>query len=238
MGILPGRIFRGPLWPLISAYFLLLASAPLIVAQTVPTGRLEVEVWQALDPIPPNAVERDPVSVADFLKGGLEEARRWFSGIIYGYAFLYEPLDLARGVEEVMELKPLGEIPWGDPRLKFAGHRVEDREGKIFLKFTYDMNRSQLQAMQAGRRQDFKPTGGKGGVPEQFKPENRWQALEAAVREGIRTWLRPREYNKPRRVTGEVVLRNPPQISHNSGQVWAQVNFYLKVTEVREYLIP
>ncbi len=202
------------------------------------TGQLLAEVWQALDPIPPDGVERNPFSKEDFMKDGFEEARRWFSGMIYGYKFSYEPSDLNRQVEEVMDLLPLGEIPWGDSALKFLDSRVMEKEGRIYLRFTYDLSRSQITQLDSGRRQTLKPAGGRGGVQDKFLLSDRWDALKMGLKEGIRSYLRPREYNKPRRITGEIFLRRPPSILNSQGQIFATTDFYLHVQEIREYLIP
>lgn len=211
---------------------------PSLSAQNIYTGRLEAEIWQALDPIPPNQVERDPVTPATFLKSSFEEARQWFSGMIYGLQFRYQPSDLRRQVPEVVELKFLGEISWGDKALRFVDHRVEEKEGRIYLRFTYELNDSQKLYLESGRRQNNKPAGGRGVAPFTFEPTDRWEALKAAVREGLRSYLRPREYNKPRLVTGTLFLREPPFFQERAGEIHCTASFFLNVAEVREYLIP
>jgi hypothetical protein len=86
----------------------------LLPAQEVLRGEVRV----GLEPIFGFYVDEEyPLDKETAYRRALQEAALFFSAQIYGWSFYYDVGERARGIEEVFELNPLGEIRWGDPRL-------------------------------------------------------------------------------------------------------------------------
>ena len=103
--------------------------------------RLTLSVWCELEPMVFQEDEH-PVSADTAAKRILEEARAFFSAMIYGYRFSYTPYDKRRGVADSFELTPLAEIRWGDPRLRIL--EVEKRGNRMYGRVSYHMADYQL----------------------------------------------------------------------------------------------
>ena len=163
----------------------------------------------------------------------LEEARYIFSGMIYGFSFRYTPSDNGRRVEEVFELKPLHEIPWGDENLRLVRTTVDREFYRAELRY-------ELEDFQRGRiafwESNTIPTAAGTGVGDLFiGREGKYEAIRQGIKEAVRNYLRPRSFNKPREITGEIILTGVPYIIIDAGGYHAKVRIKLRITDVLPY---
>ncbi len=199
-----------------------------------PEGVLIGEFWCDLEP----AVQDDggpyPLTADAAIRRVLEEARFVFSGMIYGFAFLYTPSDTARQVAEVFVLDPVAEIPWGDDNLSAYDTRV--RDGRYFALIRYDLQEFQRPWIR-GWESFVHPTAGGSGTGEMLLGYGeKITAYRNAVKDAIRNHLRSVYPNRPREVTGEVVLADPPYCTLDAGAYRALVSVRLRISKVVPYL--
>jgi len=210
---------------------LLVVSRP-VLAQ----GRfLSARLWCELEPLIQSEGQEYPLPREEARKRLLEEARGVFSAMIYGFRFSYTPGDSTRGVAEEFDLVPVAEIPWGDPQLHIVDAWTEGT--RLFAKVEYD-----LQPFQEDRRRGWGstavPTATGVGESSMFPgppPASKARSLEAAFREAIRNHLRPIRFNKPREVTGELLLWSPPAVILEAGSYQTRIDVKLRVREIRDY---
>ena len=165
----------------------------------------------------------------------LEEARYVFSGMIYGFSFRYVPLDLRREVEEEFELEPLYEIVWGDPRLTVAESRRES--GRRYALIRYWISEEQSSWVRFWDS-NVHATAAAFGAGDFFDGRvAKFAAMEAAIRESVRAYLRPRELNKPKEISGRLVFAEAPYVIIDGGEYRAKVEVKLDVREVVQYQI-
>ena len=108
-----------------SIFCFLLFFPILVSAQEVLRGELRVE----LEPIFGAYIDEVyPLDKEGAYRRALQEAAMFFSAQIYGWSFQYEVGERARGIDEIFELEPLGEIRWGDPGLYVTDAHFVDRE--------------------------------------------------------------------------------------------------------------
>ena len=163
----------------------------------------------------------------------LEEARYVFSGMIYGFSFAYTPSDTLRSVEEQFTIEPIAQIPWGDPGLTVMDTR--EAEDRVFVRIRYFLNEYQDPWISMWQSNTLPTNSAFGEAPLYRGPENRIEAINQGVKQAVRNYLRQRVYNKPKSITGEVVLQAPPRIVIKAGAYRATVDVKMKFEEVRPY---
>jgi len=195
---------------------------------------LAARLWCELEPLIQTEAQY-PLPREEARQRILEEARLVFSAMIYGFGFTYTPGDSTRGVSDEFVLTPVAEISWGDPGLRIVDAWVD--ETRLFAKVEYD-----LHSFQEDRRRAWGstavPTAAGVGESNMFlapAPESKRRSLEAAFREALRNHLRPIHFNKPREITGEILLWQPPAVVIRAGTYQTRVDLKLRVSEIRDY---
>ena len=215
----------------LSSVLLTLIVSIFLYSQT-DTPILSGEFWVELDP----AIQDDgdyPLSRDDAARRLLEEARFVYSGMIYGFTFIYTPFDSQREVEEIFLVTPVAEIPWGDPSMSVAQMRVGgNRQYAIIRFFSNEHHAAWLSA----NGSNLFPVAAGFGSGDVFKGyREKMTAIQEAMKEAIRSYLRPRFLNKPKEVSGSLSLTEVPYLVIDAGQYVAKVSIRIDLKEVVPY---
>ena len=205
-----------------------------LLSQAAAQETFRGEFWSELEPF----IRDDgiyPLSREDAAREILEEARSVYSGMIYGYSFVYTPLDKARNVGEVFDLVALAELPWGDKGFSITQSRIEGK--KLYASTAYRASAFQLPWITGWKSNVLPRAGGSADVSILEGKTGKLKAVRDAVKQAIREYLRQVEYNKPREISGEVVLSEVPRIVITSGSYSARVNIRLRVKEIVSYRV-
>jgi hypothetical protein len=202
-------------------------------AQEVLRGEIQVD----LEPV--YALYADvpyPLDTQTAHRRALEEAAMFFSAMIYGWSFHYDIGEKARGIDEEMELSPLGTIAFGDPGL-FATD-AEVRDMRLCLWLDYRLTESQKRRLlmwKSGLVRSAQAIGhGPLGGPVESSD---WitikkTALEDAARAAIRAILRGSERNRPKEARGFISLSAFPGYWIDGGQWAASARFRVDIAEI------
>jgi len=213
-------------------------------AQEVLRGEVRIE----LEPIFGIYADDDyPLDIEESYRRALQEAAMYFSAQIYGWSFHYDVGERARGIEEIFELTPLGEIRWGDPGLKVTHAHFETRDFQTtslnmaaYLSAWMDYRptdpqRRRLEMWRMGNVRSAQAIGYSymGGSPE----NSAWltikkNALEDSARAAVRAMLQGSERNRPKEVTGLISLESFPAFFMDSGRWAAQARFKVEIKEI------
>jgi len=216
---------------IIASLLLLLSGLP---ARADTTDILFVRPWVELEPlvrIDPAAVYPIPVLVAE--KGLLEEGRQLLSGMIYGWSFIYYPGDLSRSVKESFQLTPLAEIPWGSPRLRIL--ETEQDQTRLWARIAYSLDDTEALRRESWDSNTVPLSTGTGAANLLTEADARRAAREAAIKDAIRRSLDVRYVNKPREITGEVVLWDDPLTLVRAGSYSTTAKVKVLVRELVPY---
>ena len=216
------------------ASFLLLFLAALPSRAEAP-DLLFIRPWIELEPLLRIGPGPYPIPVEVAEKNLLEEGRTLVSGMIFGWDFLYTPSDASRRVEESFVLTPVASVPWGSPKLHVTETEVTNT--RLWARISYA-----LDEQEAGRRASWDSntaalSTGRGAADLQLGAAARMKALERAIRDAIRRSLDTRYLNKPREITGEVVLWTDPIMLVRSGTYTATATIKLVVRDLIPYRI-
>lgn len=210
----------------LSLSVVLLLVGPTATAEDV----LVAEVWFDASPVLPASHTEPDIDPAEAL---LREARYVFSGMIYGFQFVYTPSDRQRRVEEVFELSHVAQIPWGAEGLRVVSTRRD--KYRTYGRFYYTPSRSQQARLEAWSSVALPRSAAEAHTSIAGGREAKYGAIESAVREAIRGYLRTRIHNKPREIRGSITFVEPPKVRLDAGAYVARVKIALRVNDVREY---
>ena len=197
--------------------------------------RLFIRPWAELEPLVriDQGVYPIPVDVAE--RQLLEEGRLLLSGMIYGWSFIYIPGDRARQVQESFILTPVAQIPWGSPRLVVRESEVHEQ--KLWAQLIYTMSTEEALRRASWESNTAELSTGRGRALANAGPPGKGASLRDAIRDAIRLSLDTRVVNKPRQISGELVLWDDPQVFVRSGVYTTVAKVKLLVRELVPYRI-
>ena len=190
-----------------------------------------------------------PLDMDSAYRRALQEAAMFFSAQIYGWSFNYDVGERARGIEEIFELNPLGEIRWGDPGLRVTHAHFETRDFRptthrmaayLSAWMDYRPTDAQRRRLTMWRLGNVRPAQAIGHSPLGGADETgaaNWleikkNALEDSARAAVRAMLQGSERNRPKEASGFISLESFPSFFMDSGRWAAQARFKVEIIEI------
>ena len=196
--------------------------------------RLIVDVWCDMEPLVFEGGEY-PLSTESAARRLLEEARIFFSAMIYGYSFAYTPSDRSRNVAEAFSLTPLAEIVWGDPSMTVLYTR---RSGSLLHgRVEYRLADFQQDRRRAWSSNTLPTTAGRGEETLLEGAAAKIASFESSIKQAIREYVSRRVYNKPKSIEGEVLLWESPQTIVKAGAYSTASRIKLFVSDLQAYTV-
>ena len=197
--------------------------------------RLFIRPWPELEPLVRIGPGPYPIPLDVAEKDLLEVGRTLISGMVFGWDFSYTPSDKARRVEESFVLTPAAMVAWGTGRLHVTETEVTD--ARLWARISYTLDEQESRRRAAWDSTTAALSTGRGTADLQLGAAARTKALESAIRDAIRRSLDTRYVNKPREITGEVVLWTDPVMLVRSGTYTTTATVKLLVRELIPYRI-
>lgn len=217
--------------PVLLAFLFLVAGLPLHLPARDFTS-LQGEFWVDFEPMGKDGPMVPPTR-DEALKALLDEARTIFAAMIYGYEFTWRPADKVRQAEESFVIKPLGEVPWGDPGMEFRETRNDDTSLYLRVRyFTTDREQSRLEAWTSAPTRDAAGIGLGSyfeGVPGKLR------AFSEACKDAIKAEARGQTHNRPSMIAGRFTLADMPRVMVISGCYQYIVKLKLQVSDIDSY---
>ena len=194
------------------------------------------EIFVDLEPIYAGHVDEEyPLDIPTASRRALEESAMFFSAMVFGWSFTYEPGERARRLNENLEMEPLGTIQFGDPALRITETEIRDMRLRVWA--DYHLNDSHQRRMQIWRTGMIRNAQAIGYGPSRIEEYPGWLelkkiALEDAARTALRASLRGSERNRPKQVTGFISLASFPRYYIESGRWAVSARFRVQITEI------
>lgn len=212
------------------ALVLALTAAATSDAQIPDDPILVLEVWSELDPL---LADARPVPREVAVERLVEEARLTLSGMIYGYRFRYVPSDPTRGVADEFDLEPYAEIARGDARLTVFQTWVAD--DRLYARVFYRVGPDQAGWYRGWRSAATGIAEGVGVASFFGGPESKPLAIRDALRSAVRALARERTPNRPREVSGAVVIAEAPTVGVREGNYEARLSALVQIDSIEQY---
>ena len=241
-----------------AAGFSVFAQTPSIIQH------IRFSIWADVDAYPGTEAAQEDAEAGEYdypIARIKEIAPFLMEGLVYGWNFVYVPSDKARGVEEYVEVTPVRgpstssgttntdsgalEKNFGVPEpvegaqkqpafdIKYSSVWIENNRFNCWIDYTRTDYQVQTYYLWASIQNPTIHGRGFGDLSKGFDgiKEAAQDALKNAVREYYRTTIK----NKPKEITGRVLLRKTPLIGIDSGRYVINLDFFLECGTIIEY---
>lgn len=222
---------------LILSVFLLLQCMPIAAQAREISPLIRVQLWVPTEEDPSrNDVAKEGEELYMSAVRNLKEiAPFMLEGMLYGWNVTYTPSDSIRQVSEFYECIPITTVSPNDPAIQWTESEITDTTTSCWLE--YMRSDSQIQMKKWWNSINIVRIKGKGSASTTLGPEGIKQAVTDAAKSAIRAYLQKTEKNKPREMTGSLLLADEsPRIYIDHGQYMADLDFFLYVDRIEQYL--
>ena len=206
---------------------LLYAQTPSIIEH------IRFAIWADVDAYPgTEAAEKDAqAGEFDYPIARIKEIVPFLmQGLVYGWNFVYVPSDKTRGVEEYLEVTPVQEAKFN---IEYSSVWIENNRFNCWVDYTRTPHEVQTYNLWSSIQNPAIQGRGFGNMSLGF--EGIKQAAEDALKNAVREYYRNTIKNKPKEITGSVLLRKTPMIGVDAGRYVIKLDFFLECGSIIEY---
>ena len=154
------------------------------------------------------------------------------SGMIYGWEFIYIPSDIKREIEEEFTLKPIAIINKDDPNIEYRSNWV--KEFIMYQNLIYRLSDHQKRRLKSWNTALIPDSYGEGEASIHIEG-GKSESLHNALKDSIKREFQSRGKDKPRRILGQILIKETPRQFINSGNFKTQVEVFILYKKVNEY---
>ena len=214
---------------LIFLFFPLFSQTPSVVEH------IRIPLWAELDAYP-ELLQNSEIEAESYpIKKIREVAPFLISGMVYGWDFVYTPSDVARNVEEYFELT---EKQLSDNELigiKYSSPWIQDNRLNCWCEYTRTPMQIQNYNLWASIQNPTIQGQGFGSIALGF--DGIVEATKDAVKKAVREYYRGQIKNKPKEITGSVLIRKQPLLGIDAGKYTIKLDFFLECGTIRYYTV-
>ena len=155
------------------------------------------------------------------------------NGMVYGWEFDYTPSDRLRGVPEYFEAKDIRSFEAESKKIFYEQPWFDQSKVHCWANFERDEGMVQSWNQWADVKNPRIMGIGGGKVSKGF--EGIQEAAQNALKDAVRNYYRKILKNKPKQITGRVLINKIPAILINSGEYQLQLDFFLETGIIKEY---
>jgi len=218
--------------------FVLAFTASSLFAQTPSVVRnIRLPLWAELDAYPGLELSADENSGQfDFPVSQMRRIAPFIiSGMVYGWNFVYVPYDKARGVEEYLEVTEIVSSDVIKGGIKYTSPWISDNNLNCWVE--YVRTDSQVQTYNLWKSIQNPVIGGIGYASVEKGFEGIEEAAREALKDAVRSYYRKVIKNKPKEITGSVLIRDFPTLGIKSGRYVINLDFFLECGRIVEYSV-
>ena len=206
-----------------------------VFAQSSSTGKIRFSMWAPLEAYPgtKEAALADD-NVFSYPISRLKTTAPFFiEGMVCGWEFTYTPSDNIRNVSEHFEFAPLYSISSLKQTITYKEPWIQDN--RLYCWVEYQCSPQVNAWRNAWQTSGYRKISGNGiGLLTDGFDGIKFAAQEA-LKTAVRDYARGITKNKPRKITGEVMISNAPVIGIKSGRYTVYLDFYLNINNIIWY---
>ena len=210
-------------------------TAPNAAAQEVSFQRkIRLPLWAQLDAYPGLEKPNYDTGVFDYAIRQMKTLTPYLlNGMVYGWEFDYTPSDKLRGVSEYFEVKEIRSFEAESKKIHYEQPWFDQSKVHCWANFERDEGMVQSWSQWADVKNPRIMGIGGGKMSKGF--EGIQEAAQNALKDAVRTYYRKVLRNKPKQITGRVLINKIPAILINSGEYQLQLDFFLETGIIKEY---
>jgi hypothetical protein len=212
-------------------------SLPLLAQTPSVVRNIRLPLWAELDAYPGLELSTDAEGGQfDFPISQMHKiAPLIINGMVYGWNFVYVPYDKARGVEEYLEITEIVSQEVIRGGIKYSSPWIENNNLNCWVEYTRTDSQVQSYNLWASIQNPVIGGIGYGSVEKGF--EGIEEAVRESLKEAIRNYYRKTIKNKPKEITGSVLIRKFPTMGIDSGRYVINLDFFLECGRIVEYSV-
>ena len=226
---------------LIFVFTLIFACTGGLFAQTPSIIRhIRFPIWAEIDAYPGTQAAADDVDEQEFsypIARIKETVPFLVEGLVYGWKFTYVPSDKTRGVEEYFEVEPIQNLKEGQQKdggtIEYSSVWIENNRFNCWVDYTRTDYQVQVYNLWASIQNPTIQGRGYGDLSKGF--EGIKEAAQDALKNAVRDYYRNLIKNKPKEISGSVLLRKTPLLGIDSGRYVINLDFFLEWGTIEEY---
>jgi len=154
-------------------------------------------------------------------------------GMTYGWDFEYTPSDKLRGVDEYFELIPVKKFDKSFGKVTWTNPWIADNNIWVWMDFTRtDAMKQYWRMWQSVNYKKIKGLG-HGALSKGF--DGIKEAYEEGIKLAVREYVRRIKKNKPKEITGRILLTGEPRLYADSGKYAVDLDFFLELDKIVQY---
>ena len=226
---------------LIFVFTLIFACTGGLFAQTPSIIRhIRFPIWAEIDAYPGTQAAANDVDEQEFsypIARIKETVPFLVEGLVYGWKFTYVPSDKTRGVEEFFEVEPIQNLKEGQQKdggtIEYSSVWIENNRFNCWVDYTRTDYQVQVYNLWASIQNPTIQGRGYGDLSKGF--EGIKEAAQDALKNAVRDYYRNLIKNKPKEISGSVLLRKTPLLGIDSGRYVINLDFFLEWGTIEEY---
>lgn len=219
-----------------------LAFAVLIMAAAVAqtpsvVKNIRIPLWAELDAYPglEEAYDKDAEQYDFPIKRMRTIAPFVLSGMVYGWNFVYVPSDKARGVEEYFEVTEVVSSDVIKGGITYSSPWIENNNLNCWVEYTRTDSQVQNYNLWSSIQNPVIGGIGYGSIEKGF--DGIEEAARDSLKSAIRNYYRKLVKNKPKEISGSVLIRNLPTLGIDAGRYVINLDFFLECGRIVEYSV-
>lgn len=216
-----------------------LAFAVLIMAAAVAqtpsvVKNIRIPLWAELDAYPglEEAYDKDAEQYDFPIKRMRTIAPFVLSGMVYGWNFVYVPSDKARGVEEYFEVTEVVSSDVIKGGITYSSPWIENNNLNCWVEYTRTDSQVQNYNLWSSIQNPVIGGIGYGSIEKGF--DGIEEAARDSLKSAIRNYYRKLVKNKPKEISGSVLIRNLPTLGIDAGRYVINLDFFLECGRIVE----
>ena len=195
--------------------------------------KIRFNVWADLDAYPEMEYSPD-LKQFDYPIRQIRKIVPFFmSGLVYGWTFTYVPYDKARGVEEYFEIEEIKAFDIQSEDVNFTGAKIQDGRFSVWCEYTRNNYQREYYNSWAAIKNPVIHGKGCGKVSKGF--EGYTDGAKEAVKNGVREYYRKIVKNKPKEISGKILIKDEPLAGVQDGQYVINLDFFMECDKIVSY---
>ncbi len=157
------------------------------------------------------------------------------NGMVYGWNFVYVPSDKARGVEEILEITEIVSSDVIRDGITYTSPWISDNNLNCWVEYVRTDSQVQSYNLWASIQNPVIGGIGYGALEKGF--EGIEEAARESLKAAIRNYYRKTIKNKPKEITGSVLIRKFPTLGIDAGRYVINLDFFLECGKIIEYSV-